>query len=128
MLEFLPSPGPDVAAIRVGGKITAADIEKAWASIDAALDEAERIGLYIEIVDLGGFTLEALVKDIGMGLKQIGKLKRFPRVAVVTDTEWIRTVAGIESKLLPGVEVRAFPTEEDGAAVAWLTAHAQPVS
>ena len=127
MLEFLPSPGPDVAAFRAGGKITADDIEKAWQSIDAALDEADQIGMYIEIVDLGGFTLDALVKDIVIGFKQIGRLRRFPRIAVVTDQAWVGTVAEIEGKLLPGVEIRTFPTVEDEAAMAWLTAHAKPL-
>lgn len=128
MLELLPSPGPDVAAFRAGGKITSDDIQKAWRAIEAALDEADQIGMYVEIVDLGGFTLDALVKDITLGFKQIGQLRRFPRVAVVTDSRWIAAAAEIEGKVLPGVEVRAFPTEEDGAAMAWLTAHAAPLS
>lgn len=127
MIELLPSPGPDVAAFRAGGKITSDDIEKAWRSIDAALDEASEIGMYIEIIDLGGFTLDALIKDIAIGFKQIGHLKRFPRIAVVTDQTWVGTVAEIEGKLLPGVEIRTFPTVEDEAAMAWLTTYAKPL-
>lgn len=128
MLELLPSPGPDVVAYRAGGTITESDIERAWAAMDAAIDESERIGLYVEVVDLTGVTLAGLVKDLTLGLKNLGKLKHFRRVAVVTDAKWIRTAAGIEDKLFPSIEIRTFETAEDGAAMAWLTAHTAPVS
>lgn len=122
MIEHLPSPGPDVVALRVGGTITSADIEHVWASIDASLDEADQIGLYTEVVDLTGVTLPGLVKDVAMGFKNIGKLKHFARIAVVTDAGWIRTAADIEDKLFPGIEIRTFEMAEDEAAMAWLTA------
>ena len=128
MLDLLPSPGPDVVAFRASGKITTGDIERAWASMDAALDEAESIGLYAEITDLGGFTLDALLKDIQMGLKQLGHLSRFQRVAVVTDTKWIRTLADVEDKLFPGIDLRTFALAEQDAAMAWLTAHTAPLA
>lgn len=126
MLELLPSPGPDVVAFRVSGKVTAEDVETAWASLDAALDEAETIGLYAEIVGLGGVTLDGLVKDLAMGLKQIGQLRRFARYAVVSDAGWLRAVADVEGKLLPGIEIRTYTPEEKDAAMAWLTAHTAP--
>ncbi|HIG75208.1 MAG TPA: STAS/SEC14 domain-containing protein [Bacteroidetes bacterium] len=128
MLELLPSPGPDVVAYRAGGTITERDIERAWAAMDAAIDESHRIGLYVEVVDLSGVTLAGLVKDLTLGLKNLGKLKYFRRVAVVTDAAWIRTAAGIEDKLFPSIEIRTFETAEDGAAMAWLTAHAAPAA
>ncbi len=126
MLTLLPSPGPDVVAFRVSGKVTADDIEQAWASIDAALDEGETIGLYAEIVDLGGVTLDGLVKDLALGLKAIGEWRRLARYAVVSDARWLRTLATVEGKLLPGIEIRTYPMEEQAEAMAWLTAHAAP--
>jgi hypothetical protein len=128
MIELLPSPGPDVVAFRAGGTLTERDIERAWAAMDAALDESARIGLYVEVVDLTGVTLAGLVKDLTLGLKNLGKLKHFRRIAVVTDAAWIRTAAAIEDKLLPGIEIRTYPTEEDEVAVAWLAAHAAPAA
>lgn len=126
MLDLLPSPCPDVVAFRVSGKVTAEDVELAWASIDAALDEGETIGLYAEIVDLGSFTLDGLVKDLAMGLKQIGEWGRFARYAVVSDARWLRAVADVEGKLLPGIEIRTYTLDEKDAAMAWLTAHTAP--
>lgn len=128
MIELLPSPGPDVVAFRAGGTITERDIERVWASMDAALDESDSIGLYVEVVHLTGVTLAGLVKDLTLGLKNLGKLKHFERIAVVTDATWIRTAASIEDKLFPGIDIRTFETAEDEAAVAWLTAHTAPLS
>lgn len=127
MIELLPSPGPDVVAFRAGGTLTSRDIERVWASMDAAIDEADAIGLYVEVVDLKGATIRAIVTDVTTGLKNLGKLKHFKRIAVVTDAKWIRTAADVEDKLLPGIDIRAFETAEDEAALAWLTAHAAPV-
>ena len=128
MIELLPSPGPDVVAFRAGGTLTERDIEKAWASMDAALDESDSIGLYIEVVELKGATIGAIVTDVTTGLKNLGKLKHFKRIAVVTDAEWIQTAAKLEDWILPSIDIRAFSTAEDEAAIAWLTAHAAPLS
>lgn len=128
MLELLPSPGPDVVAFRVSGKVTKEDVELAWASLDAALDEAETIGLYAEVVDLGGVTLTGLVEDLAHAIKALGEWHRFARYAVVSDKAWLRTLADVEGKLLPGIEIRTYTPEESEAAIAWLTAHTVPQS
>jgi len=126
MLDLLPSPGPDVVAFRVSGKVSKADVELAWASLDAALDEAETIGLYAEIVDLGGFTIDGLVEDVAHALKEIGQWRRFARYAVVTDAGWLRTLADVEGKLLPGIEIRTYAMDQKDDAMAWLSAHTRP--
>ncbi len=126
MLDLLPSPGPDVVAFRVSGKVTKADVELAWASVHAALDDAQTIGLYAEIVDLGGFTIDGLAEDVARALKEIGQWRRFARYAVVTDAGWLRTLAEAEGKLLPGIEIRTYPLDEKDHAMAWLSAHTAP--
>lgn len=128
MLELLPSPGPDVVAFRVGGTVTEDDVELAWASIGAALDEADSIGLYAEVVGLDGVTLRGLIEDVARGLEAIGQWRRFARYAVVSDQKWLRTLAEVEGKILPGVEIRTYTPDESEAAVAWLTAHSAPQS
>ncbi len=89
-------------------------------TIDAALDEHETVNLYAEIINLGGVTLAALVKDTAKSLGLLGHLRQLGRYAIVTDTKWIRTAAGIEDKLIPGLEVRAFGLSESRAAEAWV--------
>lgn len=120
MLELLPAPAPHVVAFRVGGTLTGGEVERVFTALDDALAEPGTVNLYVEITGLSGLTLEALVKDTAKSLRLLGRLDRFGRYAVVTDTRWIRTAAGIEDRLIPGLEVRAFPLAESEAARAWV--------
>src|SRR5690554_5493170 len=118
MLELLPTPTPNVVAFRIGGTLDADELDRITAAIDAALRTQEQVSIYAEAVNLGGITLEALLKDVAYGLKQIGNLRRYARFAVVTDAQWLRTIAGIEDKLFPGIEIRTFALDEGEAAMA----------
>ena len=121
MLELLPGPAPHVVAFRVGGKLTAREVERVFDALDDALDLHETVNLYAEITKLSGLSLEALVKDLAKSLGLLGRLNRFGRYAVVTDARWIQKAAGIEDRLIPGLEIRAFPLAESEAAGAWVT-------
>jgi hypothetical protein len=121
MLEVLAAPAPHVVAFRVGGKLTAREVERVFDALDDALDHHETVNLYAEITGLSGLTLEALVKDTAKSLGLLGRLKRFGRYAVVTDAKWIQKAAGIEDRLIPGLEIRAFPLVESESAEAWVT-------
>ena len=121
MLELLPGPALLVVAFRVGGKLTAREVERVFDALDDALDLHETVNLYAEITKLSGLSLEALVKDLAKSLGLLGRLNRFGRYAVVTDARWIQKAAGIEDRLIPGLEIRAFPLAESEAAGAWVT-------
>jgi hypothetical protein len=121
MLELLPGPAPHVVAFRVGGKLTAREVERVFDALDDALDLHETVNLYAEITKLSGLSLEALVKDLAKSLGLLGRLNRFGRYAVVTDARWIQKAAGIEDRLIPGLEIRAFPLAQSEAAGAWVT-------
>lgn len=62
---------------------------------------------------------------IGVELTHLPQLLRmvwrFKRCAVLCDTSWIRTVAEIEGKLMPGFTIKAFELNDVDAAEAWLT-------
>ena len=51
-----------------------------------------------------------------MGLfKLVG---RFPKCAVLCDAGWIRIVAELEGKIIPGLEIKSFRAEDRAAAEA----------
>jgi len=121
MIELLSAPAPHVVAFRVGGKLTAREVERVFDALDDALDLHETVNLYVEITELSGVSLAALVKDLAKSLGLLGRLKRFGRYAVVTDAQWIQQAADLEARLIPGLEVRAFPLAESDGAEAWAT-------
>lgn len=121
MLELLPAPAPHVVAFRVGGTLTAREVERVFNALDDALDLHGTVNLYAEITALSGVSLAALVKDLAKSLGLLRRLDRFGRYAVVTETQWIQKAASIEDRLIPGLEIRAFPLAQSEEAVAWVT-------
>ncbi len=120
MIELMSNLAPHVVAFRIDGSMAAEDVEGIFDTIEKRLGANEAINLYAEIVDLGGMTLGALLEDLARSLGLLGRLGQIGRYAVVTDTAWIRTVAGIEDTLLPGLTIRTFGLDEHDAAAEWV--------
>lgn len=61
---------------------------------------------------------------IGMELMRAPELlelmRRFDRVAVLADEEWVRLASRFEGALMPRLELRAFALDEEAEAEAWL--------
>ena len=119
MLEFTETGADEVVGIRVKGKVTTADIERAIGRIESKLKQHEQVSFIAEIEGLSGVSPGALLKDITYGIQQLVHLDRFHRAAVVTDKRWIRAAVKLESRILPGVDVKAFYRREREAAYAW---------
>ena len=112
MLELLSAPD-QVVAMRVTGRVDEADIERGIQAIEAALARRETVSLLAE-VDMSGMTAGAFAKDLSYSLGRLRDLHRSPRVAVVTSQEWLRTLAEVQNRFLPRVEVRALHARQRG--------------
>ena len=120
MLEFLPAPD-HVVALEMSGTLTAEDFDRAVAEIESKLARHERIGVFVDMTAFEDMTAEAVAKDVWYGLRKIGQWKRFPREAVLTDKQWVRTLIQIVNPLLPQVEARCFAPSERDAALTWVS-------
>lgn len=93
----------------------------------AALDELSQKSEGIEhgrmLYRIGEFELPTL-GAIGVELAHIPQLfrfaRRFDRMAVVADKEWVRTVSQVEGALIPGLTIKAFDSIQEADAEAWL--------
>ncbi|GEN24321.1 STAS/SEC14 domain-containing protein [Halomonas cupida] len=121
MLECLPPPAPHVVAMKLGGTISASELQKAIDAIETAKRDHDRISMVAEIDGLRWMTLTALLKDVGYGLTQIGEFKHYHRAAVITDQEWIKHIAHLEEKLFKAIEIKTFPPTERQAAMDWVS-------
>jgi SpoIIAA-like len=119
MLERLASP-ETVVALRMTGRVDQQDIERGIEAVEAALAAHPRIALYAEI-EMTGLTGGAFARDLGYSLGKLRELHRFPRVAVVTGQDWVRSIARIQDSILPQVEVRSFSPVERDEAMAWVS-------
>jgi len=126
MIEILESP-KHLVALKISGKITADDIEKAYAATRGALKENERVSFFAEITEKLGFTPEGLIKDLTEGIRQIGSLSKYYRAAVVTDKGWLGTLARVEGLVFSSIDVRVFDPSDRDKAFAWAAETPQPL-
>ena len=120
MLDFLSAPDR-VVAMRIGGKIRRADIERAVEAIEERLDRHGHVALYAEIEPLEGVTVEAMGADLRYGLRQLGRLDRFGPTAVVTDEAWVANLSRLEGWMLPSMALRVFPRERAAEAMTYAS-------
>ena len=73
--------------------------------------------LYFLGPDFSSYELEAMWDDAKIGLKH---LTAWERIAVVTDTEWIRSATRLFGFAIPG-HVRVFANNELSAAKEWVS-------
>ena len=123
MIEIISDLPDHVLGVQTHGEVTAEDYKNVLVpAIDAVLTKHKRVRLlYVFGKDFDGFTGGAAWEDAKVGMKH---LTAFQRVAVVSDTDSIRTMVKAFGFALPG-EVRVYPADQLPAAREWI---AQPPS
>jgi hypothetical protein len=120
MIEILPTTETDQLEFRLSGHITQAEYEAALVpAVEAALAKHDRVRVLV-ILDTGftGLDMGAAWADTKMGLSH---WRGFDRVAVVTDSSWIRVGTRAMAAIFP-CPVQVFPAAELAAARDWQRA------
>lgn len=115
MIEGLP---PEVLGVEATGKVTHEDYQRVLIPAAEAMMAKGPINmLYFAGPAFTGYELEALWDDGAFGIKH---WREFRRIAVVTDSRWLRAAVTMFSRFFPS-EVRLFKPSELAAAKAWIT-------
>lgn len=122
MIETLTDFPADAAAFRCSGFVSKADYDEVLVpAVEQALKTNERLRVYYEIApDFSGISLGAMWEDFRVGVRH---LRRWKRVAVVTDVPWIKLMIHMFSFLLPG-PTKVFRVAEAAEARAWIAKEA----
>jgi hypothetical protein len=76
------------------------------------------------LYEVGDFKFPSFAA-IGVKLSKLptlfGFMGKFKKAAVLTDKKWLQKVSEVQGMLIPGLQIKAFSTEEKSAAEAWLT-------
>lgn len=120
MIEILQGYPDNVLAISGKGVISAEDYRSVLVpAVEKALERHRKVRLLYRIgPDCTGFEPGAMWEDFRVGVEH---LTRWERVAVVTDTEWIRHTMSAIGFLIP-IDMRVFALAESDAARDWITA------
>ncbi|MEL7446362.1 MAG: STAS/SEC14 domain-containing protein, partial [Pseudomonadota bacterium] len=91
--------------------------------VDFAKEQLEEGGggnLLIDLTSMAGFSLSAVTVELAHIPSLMKWVYGLDRIALISDEEWIRTAARLESALLPGVVYEVYDEDESDAARAWV--------
>jgi len=112
--------GPNRVDIEISGKL---DSDAMKAALDELAEKTQGIKNGRMLYRVGNFELPTL-GAIGVEFSRLpslfGLIRKFDRCAVLADKKWIKTVGEIEGMLIPGLDIKAFDSDEEAAAEAWL--------
>jgi len=117
MIETIPGLPDHVIGFRASGEVTKDDYDRViFPVVSRQTDKTGKLN-YIFVVDtpLGDFSAGAWVQDVWLGLKE---LARWHRVAIVSDSEKIRSFTNRMGHFVPG-EYKGFTQAELTLAIAW---------
>ena len=119
MIERLQGFPDDVAAFACHGHVTKADYETVLIpDVDDRFTRHDKLRVYYEVpADFDGVDAGAVWDDTKVGLSH---LRRWERLAVVTDVDWIRRATDVFGFLMPA-QLRVFPTAEAEQAREWIS-------
>jgi len=117
MIEIIDLKSDKAIGMRIFGKIEKQDIDAVLKEAESKLDPAGKIGVYVEVEEFKGFSMEALIEDLRFA---IPNLKRFNKKAVVSDKKWMSRLAEIGDRLFPGIEVRHYDPDRKQEARDWI--------
>lgn len=112
---------PSAHRVTVMGAFHYDDAEKFIAFAKDHNADGKGGNLLIDLTALADFTFSA-VSDQLMHVPSLLKyIYSLDRIAIISDEEWLRSAARLESVLLPGVEYQVYDEDEADAALAWVT-------
>lgn len=116
MHSLLESPG-NVLAFRITGTLTAEDVDAYKHLIDERIAADEVFGLVVDMSGFDDITADAMAEDLKYEASLAGKLHHFPKLALISDKQWINSLVKMAGRLVPGVEVKAFHPDDRTAAL-----------
>ena len=118
MLKLMQGLPSDVLGIEATGKVTHEDYKNILIPAAEAMMAAGPIKmLYVTNPTFSGYELEALWDDGAFGIKH---WHQFNRVAVATDSPWLRAAITMFCPFFPS-EFQLFKLSELDAAKVWIT-------
>ena len=117
MIEIIDLKDSNIIGCIIDGKINTEDIKRISDIVEDKLKKHYKLRVYVEVINLGGISLHALMNDFKLGIKHYNK---FEKKAVVTDKGWMKSLTPIVDKLFTNIEVKSFSFEDKKEALDWV--------
>jgi hypothetical protein len=118
MIEMLQDLPDNALGFVAKGTVTANDYETVIIpAVEALFTQQDKVRLLYHLgPDFSGFEAGAMWDDMKIGMKH---LSGWERIAVVSDTAWVRTGVKVFGLVIPG-QVRVFHDSELAEAKQWI--------
>jgi len=118
MFQAIDGMPDGVVAVRGTGRIRGEDYRDVLEpAIERASAGGRKVRLYLELGEgFEGYDPSGMVADSTLGMSH---LSSFERIAIVTDTDWLRHAIHLFGPLIPG-DVRVFSVADAPSAREWV--------
>jgi len=113
-----------VLAIRLSGVVEESDVKRMEQAFAEQLESDDRFGLVVDMTDWSDITGDAIAEDSKFEFGLLGKLARFPRMALISDKQFPRAIASWLDPVFPTVEIRTFGADAKAEAVSFASSAA----
>lgn len=110
-----------VLAMRLAGTVEKAEIKKLAQEFEDKFAGNDRVNLVVDMTQWSDMTGDAIAEDVKFELGQLGKVSRVPRMAIVSDKQFVQAVVKFIRPLFPMVEVKTFGAQEYAKALAFAS-------
>ena len=116
MLEAMQGLPEGVIGFEAKGKLHTSDYtDVLQPAIRQVLDRGDDVRIVLVFETFEGMSVEAVWQDLKLGT---GHLRRWKRIALVTDVEWMIHLTSLFGWMTPG-ELKHFPLAQRADAIAW---------
>lgn len=112
--------GPNRIDISISGKIDSDTMRESLDALDTQSQGFVNGRMLYRIDDFDMPSFGALAVEFSRLPMLFGLLRRFGRVAVLTEKQWLQKLSELEGKFLPGLSIKAFDSDEEEQAELWL--------
>ena len=106
--------------IQLSGKLNSEEMKVALDDLTRQSEGIENGKMLYEITDFHIPSLGAIAIEFSRLPSMFGLIKKFKRAAVLTDKTWLKKASEIEGALIPGLEIKAFDSDQKSKAEEWL--------
>ncbi len=84
------------------------------------LDSGGGGSLLIDLTSMAGFSFSAITVELAHLPSVLRYAYKLDRIAIISDEDWIRSAARVESALMPGLTYEVYDEDEADTARAWV--------
>ncbi len=99
---------PHVVTIKLSGTVTADAIGDFTRRIIESLQQHDRIGILVDVTDWSDMTADAITADVKGELKLLPKLRRIPRIAIVSNKQWYNALVKWVRPMMFTTDIEVF--------------------